>query len=179
MRVYTGTGDTGMTGLVGNERVHKTDLRIESVGAIDEVNASIGLARVAAAGSDLATTLEWLQSVLFDAGAEVASPDGMIVALHESQAVKLEQEMDRMQADLPELRTFVLPGGTELAARLHLARTITRRAERTLLRLHQADPLRSEFLVFFNRLSDWCFVAARYANHRAGESDLHWKKFDA
>ncbi|MBS1705753.1 MAG: cob(I)yrinic acid a,c-diamide adenosyltransferase [Armatimonadetes bacterium] len=175
MRVYTGTGDSGTTGLFGNARVSKTSARIEAIGEIDELNAALGLAQVSS-GDPTGDTIFKIQNWLFDLGAELSCPNGEMTSVREPHAKFLEADMDRMTEQLPELRTFVLPGGCELAARLHLARTICRRAERTLLKLHKESPIGIELLVFLNRLSDWCFVAARFANQNSG-GDVTWKKF--
>ena len=175
MKIYTKKGDAGETGLIGGGRVSKADPVIEVLGNLDELNASLGRALVHGGASASRSVLQTLQSVLFDLGAEVASTSRQYEAaglpgLTES----LEDWIDEKTAQMPELRSFVLPGGTMLAAELHMARAVCRRLERSLVVLSAEKALRSELLVFVNRLSDWLFCAARYANHEAGVEDAAW-----
>lgn len=177
MRIYTKTGDKGTTGLVGGGRVHKTDDRIEALGAIDELNACLGVALTVGPSAPLAPLLLRTQNQLFDLGAEVATPqesEWFAPSAQPEDILQLEKEMDGWTAELPPLKNFILPGGTPAAAQLHLARTICRRAERQLLRLAESHPLREETLIFVNRLSDWLFVLARQENHLAGVTDVKW-----
>lgn len=177
MRIYTKTGDGGQTGLIGGGRVSKTDARIEAVGHLDELNAALGLCRTHPAPELIASALASLQNLLFDAGAEVAAPPGSAWArptIGASHIERLEREMDLMTGELPALKNFILPGGSILAATLHVARTVCRRAERVLLRLHEVEPVRDELLRFLNRLSDWLFTAARCANQHAQREDVIW-----
>lgn len=177
MRIYTRTGDAGETGLIGGARVCKDHDRIECVGAIDEVNACIGVCRALAPDSSLDPALERLQHELFDLGAEIADPKEKLCnqgALDQRHISALERSIDAMTRELEPLRNFVLPGGAALAAQLHLARTVCRRAERRLLRLHHDEPLRADVITYVNRLSDWLFVAARYANAQEGVPDVEW-----
>lgn len=177
MKIYTGTGDDGTTGLVGGKRIAKSDLRMQAIGDIDELNAAIGLCRVATADIDLAAELGRIQNWLFDIGGELASPEEGRLAvrrLDSGPSEVLEQSIDRMTDELPPLRNFILPGGSEGAARLHLARTICRRAERRVLELCEKASTRDVILVFLNRLSDWLFIAARSANRSAGVEDVAW-----
>jgi cob(I)alamin adenosyltransferase len=168
MKIYTKTGDDGSTGLVGGARVNKDDPRIESLGAVDELNAACGLASVIA-DEKLLAMLRAIQNELFNLGAQLAgSPD----LLAERSIARLESEIDAADAILPPLKNFILPGGSELAARLHLARTICRRAERLLVAL-PAPPAAIKYL---NRLSDWLFVHARLANHLSGIADIPWTR---
>ena len=178
MKIYTKTGDKGETGLVGGSRISKNSDRIRAIGDVDELNAAIGVARAENVPILLAETLAWLQSALFDLGAEIASPPGSKInfaILTNEAAEKLEQDIDKQTANLPPLKNFILPGGSKLAAQLHLARTICRRAERSVLKLHEQEALRPEVLTFLNRLSDWLFVAARTANKLENVDDVPWQ----
>ena len=177
MKIYTKTGDKGETGLYGGSRVHKTDVRILAIGDVDELNACIGLARTEQVPDELIRTLEWLQSALFDLGAELASAPGGKIApsgISAEAALRLEDDIDRLSEHLAPLKNFILPGGCKLAAQLHLARTVCRRAERSVLVLHNEQALRMEVLAFLNRLSDWLFVAARTANRLERIEDVPW-----
>lgn len=178
-RIYTRSGDDGETGLYGDSRVAKTDPRIHAVGEIDELNAHVGLARAACGESFLGARLGGVQHRLFDLGAEIGCAPGSdfaIVSVGTSDIEELEADMDRMDASLETLKTFVLPGGSEPAARLHVARAVCRRAERALWGLAEKGAVRAESLRYLNRLSDWLFVAARYANHHARVPDVKWNK---
>ena len=170
MRIYTRTGDLGETGLMGGARARKSDPRIAALGEVDEANAALGSARVHTRGDEaLDPLLEGLQHRLFDLGADLACPgaEGRIAQAHIDA---LETAIDRLEEAVEPLRVFILPGGTPAAAALHLARTVVRRAERTLVGLDDADPMAVKFL---NRASDVLFVAARYANRTQG--DVVWK----
>jgi cob(I)alamin adenosyltransferase len=176
MKIYTRTGDSGTTGLVGGTRVEKRSLRIIAIGDVDELNASIGLARTQ--GGPLDTELEAIQNWLFDLGGELASPHQHARqhrGIGPKQTRDLEESIDRQTAELEPLQHFILPGGCELAARLHLARGICRRAERSILELNEHEPVGDEAKAFVNRLSDWLFVAARTANRLAGVQDVKWR----
>jgi cob(I)alamin adenosyltransferase len=178
MKIYTKTGDQGETGLVGGSRIAKTSARIKAIGDVDELNASIGLARCQEQPEDLERILAWLQSALFDLGAELASLPGARISfapLPEDATLILEQSIDEQTAQLPPLKNFILPGGSKLAAQLHMARCICRRAERSALALSEEQALRAEVLAFLNRLSDWLFVAARTANSVDRIDDVPWK----
>ncbi|OAI23547.1 cob(I)yrinic acid a c-diamide adenosyltransferase [Methylosinus sp. R-45379] len=181
-KIYTRGGDAGATSLVGGERRRKDDLRVEAYGAVDETNAAIGLARLAT-GEDAAldAMLERIQSDLFDLGAELATPlkpgeaaSENSLAIVQSQVDRLEREIDELNATLAPLKSFVLPGGTAAAAHLHLARTVSRRAERIMVALANApeEAVGATALRYVNRLSDFLFVAARYANKDRG--DVLW-----
>jgi cob(I)alamin adenosyltransferase len=177
MKIYTKTGDKGETGLVGGSRIPKASARITAIGEVDELNAAVGMARASDARSQLDTNLAWIQSRLFDLGAELASPPGsrMSFAMLDSDASsRLERSIDEFTADLPPLKNFILPGGSQMAAHLHMARSICRRAERSVLALHSHEPQRREVLIFLNRLSDWLFVAARKANQVENVEDVAW-----
>jgi cob(I)alamin adenosyltransferase len=178
MKIYTKTGDDGSTGLFGGSRVSKSDPRIECFGSIDELNAAIGWSAVGSRG-DLLQSLRIIQNELFVIGSHLATPEGKstasIPALDESAIGRLEMEIDAVTAKLPPLKEFILPGGCESSARLHLTRTICRRAERVLVSFSHDRPVAPMILTYLNRLSDWLFVQARLANHSAGEPEIAWK----
>ncbi len=180
MKIYTKTGDDGTTGLIGGDRVRKSDRRIECYGTIDELNASIGWAAVVATG-DTAGALHQVQNDLFVIGSHLATPDGgnlqsSLPILEDLIVHRLEMQIDAAESSLPPLREFILPGGSELAARLHIARTVCRRAERLLVDFAMDRPVPAMIITYINRLSDWLFVQARAANARAGTRDVPWKK---
>jgi cob(I)alamin adenosyltransferase len=178
MKIYTKAGDDGSTGLIGGGRVAKSDPRIECIGAVDELNAAIGWAAVAA--KELAGKLHGVQNELFVIGSQLACPDEQppahLPALEESSIGRLEMEIDSATAELEPLRNFILPGGTETSARLHIARGVCRRAERILVTFSHDRPIPATMITYLNRLSDWLFVQARWANHRAGVDDVMWEK---
>jgi cob(I)alamin adenosyltransferase len=177
MKIYTRTGDEGKTGLIGGGRVAKTDLRMRACGEIDELNALLGWARVAADPA-IAARLATIQSDLFFIGAALATPldkAPAAAALSASAVARLEGEIDLAEAQLAPLRSFILPGGGESAARLHLGRSVCRRAERQVIELHQQHPADAILLQYINRLSDWLFVHARLANHLGEVEDVVWK----
>jgi cob(I)alamin adenosyltransferase len=184
MKIYTKTGDDGTTGLFGGGRVRKSDARIESYGTVDELNAALGVARVSAVGKPgvaIGETLARVQHELFVIGSHLATPEDSpstrsLPLLDESMIARLEMEIDAAESELPPLRTFILPGGCELAARLHLCRTVCRRAERVLVDFAMDRPISAMIVTYANRLSDWLFVMARLANHRAGVADIAWEK---
>ena len=181
MKIYTRSGDEGQTGLWGGERVSKADPRVWAYGNVDELNASLGMARVHGQDSDLLPLLTLFQSQLFTLGAELASPPERreklgIELLSQADIHALEAEIDRYDAELAPLTHFILPGGSLLATWLHASRTICRRVEREIVALHEARPghIRPEVLQYLNRLGDLLFVLARWANLRAGVPDLPW-----
>ncbi|MDD3836325.1 MAG: cob(I)yrinic acid a,c-diamide adenosyltransferase [Phenylobacterium sp.] len=181
-RIYTRTGDGGRTRLATGEPVSKTSLRVEAYGAVDETNATVGLARLhTGADTLLDPMLARVQNELFDLGADLATPpkpeevDGTVLRILDSQVERLEREIDELNGALPPLASFVLPGGTPAAATLHLARTVCRRAERRAVALQEAgEPVSPAALKYLNRLSDLLFVAARWANDR-GSAEVFWK----
>jgi len=180
MKIYTKTGDAGMTGLFGGGRVSKADARVCAYGEVDELNTALGLVRAASGAPPFDELLGGIQNALFDIGAELATSPGREAGasdavLTESAVAHLEAEIDQYQASLPELRAFILPGGTEAAARLHVARAVCRRAERALVRLAAAAAVRPLLLVYVNRLSDLLFVLARAANADAAIADTPWR----
>jgi cob(I)alamin adenosyltransferase len=181
-RIYTRTGDDGSTALASGERRQKCDLRVEAYGTVDETNAAIGVARLHTSGDiELDAMLARIQNDLFDLGADLATPEnetgGPRPALRivDAQVDRIEREIDRLNAGLTTLRSFVLPGGTPLAAALHLSRTVCRRAERLMVRLAQThgEAVGKAALRYMNRLSDFLFVASRHANER-GARDVLW-----
>ncbi|MCH2113777.1 MAG: cob(I)yrinic acid a,c-diamide adenosyltransferase [Pirellulales bacterium] len=181
MKIYTRTGDQGSTSLFGNQRVPKCDLRICAYGTVDELNAVLGVARAQGLSAQLDTVVQRLQNQLFDLGAELASPDPEQCSTEFLQeAVIAEQEawMDAFEQQLPPLTNFILSGGTEAAATLHLARCVCRRAEREIVALSQAAAVRDLVLKYVNRTSDLLFVIARMANVEAGVADVVWQRPD-
>jgi cob(I)alamin adenosyltransferase len=184
-KIYTRTGDDGTTALSTGERRLKNDLRIEAYGTVDEANSAIGIARLSTADAPEHATIDCMllriQNDMFDLGADLATPDTEEKPPYEplrivaSQVDRLEQEIDTLNAELAPLRTFVLPGGCPAAAALHLARTITRRAERLMagLAAQPGEIVSPAALQYINRLSDFLFVAARYVNDK-GATDLLW-----
>lgn len=182
MKIYTRTGDAGQTGLFGGPRVHKDDIRVTAYGELDEANACVGLALAHCRDPELTAILTPIQNELLDVGAVVATPpEGqdtlhkrMTLPLDEARVAQLEAVMDRLDAQLAPLKTFILPGGTPLAAALHLCRTTIRRAERALVALHRQQPVAPLLLTYVNRLSDLFFMLARVANARAGVPEPTW-----
>ena len=180
MKIYTKTGDDGTTGLLGGARVSKSEGRIDCYGTIDELNATVGWAAVVAnSEAKLLEALRAVQADLFVIGSHLAVADGTappasLPVLEEAIIARLEMQIDAAVAQLPALRTFVLPGGSELSARLHIARTVCRRAERRLVQFAADRPVSATILTYLNRLSDWLFVQARWANQQAGVADIPW-----
>ena len=175
-KIYTRTGDSGSAGLVDGSRVSKSSLRMTAIGEVDEANAAIGVAIAAVGQGDVAKALLPIQNDLFDLGADVATPGDIDGALRivESQVERLEREIDEMNASLEPLTSFILPSGSAGVAALHLARAVTRRAERAAVALNEDEPLNPHLLAYLNRLSDHLFVAARSV--AAGEGgDVLWK----
>jgi cob(I)alamin adenosyltransferase len=181
-RIYTRTGDDGTTALGSGERRKKYDLRIDAYGTLDEVNAVIGLARVQSGGSDRAldAMLARIQNDLFDVEADLClsqkGPGGARMTVTDAQVEWLERQIDQLNADLAPLRSFILPGGSPVAAYLHLARTVCRRAERLMVELNDkpGEGVTAAALKYVNRLSDFLFVAGRHANDK-GASDVLWQ----
>ena len=187
-RIYTRRGDRGETDLVGGARVAKDGLRIEAYGAVDELNAALGVARAVNASErkrspvvrELEVVLKRLQNELFDLGGELATPaaefqPGMF-RVGAAEVKALEDVMDRCQKDLAPLRSFVLPGGGRVSALLHVARTVCRRAEREVLRLMRVEDIGDWPLAYLNRLSDLLFVLSRWIGHHLGESEFLWER---
>ncbi|WP_310542077.1 cob(I)yrinic acid a,c-diamide adenosyltransferase [Phenylobacterium sp.] len=179
-RIYTRTGDKGATRLATGATVSKASLRVETYGAVDEANACIGLARLHTTG-EFDLMLERIQNELFDLGADLSTPakadeaQGEMLRILDSQVARIESEIDALNADLPALASFVLPGGTPAAAALHQARTVARRAERVAVALMESgEQVSGPAFRYLNRLSDLLFVAARHAND-GGRADVFWK----
>ncbi|MBI1765805.1 MAG: cob(I)yrinic acid a,c-diamide adenosyltransferase [Acidobacteria bacterium] len=171
-RVYTKSGDQGDTSLVDGSRVSKADLRVASYGDVDELNSVLGLARVGLTDAQLDAVLGRIQNELFVLGADLASPAHIAVPrVNEALVVALEHDIDLLNAELEPLREFVLPGGNQLAATLHLARTVARRAERTVVALATGTEITDAAIRYLNRLSDLLFVMARVANKRSGTAE--------
>lgn len=182
MKIYTKTGDDGSTGLIGGRRVRKSDLRLDVYGTADELCATVGWAAVGAA-DDLVARLRAVQDDLFVIGSHLATPEdeppaktAWLPAVRADMVERLEREIDAADAELPPLKSFILPGGTETSARLHVARTVCRRAERLLVALSADHPVNPTIVTYLNRLSDWLFTQARLANHRAGVADVPWTR---
>lgn len=175
-RIYTKGGDKGKTSLGTGKRVLKFESRIAAIGDVDEANASIGVARLYAAG-EIDRLLYHIQNDLFDVGADLCVPENEEkkerLRLHPHQVTFLEEKIDHYNASLPPLHSFILPGGSSLSAYLHQARTIVRRAERTLCLLKNAEPINEIIIQYVNRLSDFLFVLARYDNHQKN-GDILW-----
>lgn len=181
MKIYTKTGDQGQTGLYGSDRVTKDHPRVEAYGTVDEANSAIGMARtqLSEEHEDIQGDLEYIQNALFDLGADLAtrsdSPYAKNVARIDADDVgRLEQLIDRYQEEAPEFTNFIHPGGHPAAATLHLARTITRRAERCVVRLMREEETNPEAMRYLNRLSDLLFTLARVVNKREGFEEEKW-----
>ncbi len=180
MKIYTKRGDEGQTGLFGGERVGKDHARIQAYGTLDELNAALGVAIAENAPpvpTEFGPRLLKIQNELFQLGAELATPRGKTVSvalIEEATVERLEKEIDGMESTLEPLKNFILPGGTRMSALLHVARTVSRRAEREIITLHRAEPQRAVVLQYMNRLSDYFFVCSRFANSQAKVSDIPW-----
>ena len=184
-KIYTKTGDEGLTSLGDGSRISKNNIRVEAYGTIDEANSIIGVVRSYTKTSELIILDNFLSSIqneLFDLGAELSTPNedaNRQLSISQSQIDRLEQEIDQLNVGLSSLKSFVLPGGTAASSFLHLARTTIRRAERLMVELSikEKNSVSKELLAYVNRLSDLCFVAARYANQteRGGQGDVLWR----
>jgi len=179
-KIYTKTGDAGETALGNGARVAKHSLRVSAYGTVDETNATVGLARLHATG-DMADALKRISNDLFDLGADLCTPNRHLdetlsytpLRMIEGQVTRLEREIDAMNEKLTPLRSFILPGGSVLAAQLHLCRTVCRRAERLVVETATMEDVNPEAVRYLNRLSDWFFVAGRIANND-GKDDVLW-----
>ena len=181
MRIYTRKGDDGSTGLYGGRRIGKAEPRVVAYGDVDELNAVLGWVRAAALPPALDDLLDRQQHACFRLGAWLACPPGAdpgVAPLAAEDVASLEDAMDRLEEDLPPLKRFILPGGSEAGARLHVARTVARRAERSLVALIHLEAVPDAFLPWLNRLSDLLFVAARTANAAAGRREEPWEGRD-
>jgi len=176
MKIYTRTGDDGSTSLFSGERVSKTNLRVEACGTLDELNCVIGAARAASPTTPADKSLATIQHLLFGLGADLAtSGKGRRASRIEPVAITwMETEIDRMAAELPPLKNFILPGGSAAASQIHLARAICRRAERAVVNLSQSEEINKNELIFLNRLSDFLFILARYENFLSGATEEKW-----
>ena len=178
MKIYTRTGDSGQTSLVGGARVRKDDARVDAYGEVDELNALVGVACASGLDADLVDVLSGIQRDLFALGAQLADPSAKLkpaivkAVMSSGDVTRLEQAIDRFDAAVPALTRFILPGGSTGGATLHLARTVCRRAERRMVALD--PPIDSVLLQYVNRLSDLLFVLARVVNHRAGAPETEW-----
>jgi cob(I)alamin adenosyltransferase len=176
MKIYTRTGDHGQTSLFGGARVAKSDPRIEAYGTVDELSSFLGVARAAWPSSDVDAVLHHVQNDLFAIGAHLASPGtSRFPGVDPERIDALEQAIDAMEATLTPLTSFILPAGHPAAAQLHVARTVCRRAERLVVALEDKEPATVSTITYLNRLSDYLFVAARYANAQHGVADVPWK----
>lgn len=176
MKIYTKTGDEGETSLLGGERVRKDHHRIEAYGTIDELNSQLGVVRATWAGGPIDGELASIQSDLFEIGALLASaaPNERFRGVREERIEALERAIDQMESELAPLKNFVLPGGSPEAAAMHVARTVCRRGERSVVALGEPGEDTSRATRYLNRLSDFLFVASRYANHVRGVGDVPW-----
>lgn len=177
MKIYTRTGDRGKTSLWGGKRVDKNAARLAAYGTVDELNALLGVVRCLGIDAEFDRALERIQHELFVLGADLAAPENVtrIERMNQTYITRLEQEIDAWEEQLPPLREFILPSGSQTAAYLHLARTVCRRAERELVDVSQQEPVNEATQAYLNRLSDWLFVLARLANTRAGIADVPWR----
>jgi cob(I)alamin adenosyltransferase len=172
-KLYTRGGDDGTTGLTGQRRVTKDSRRVHAIGEVDELNCVIGVTRASCDDRPLRDLLEELQALLFELGAELAQPGS--ARLTRAHTARIEQHIDRLNASLPPLTGFILPGGASAAAHCHLARALCRRAERSLFRLARTELVNHASLPFMNRFSDLLFVVARTLNQRSGTAEVAWK----
>ena len=179
VKIYTRTGDDGSTGLLGPGRVLKSVPRVEAYGSVDELNAVLGVARALDTAGWLATELATIQAQLFQVGAELATTEpsalATLVRLGEADVARIETWIDRRDQELPPLKSFILPGGSPLAAQLHVARGVCRRAERRVVALRQQEPVEPLLIRYLNRLADLLFVLARWSNARAGVPETEWR----
>lgn len=181
MKIYTKTGDKGETSLFNGRRVPKSDIRVEAYGNVDELNSYIGLITTFDIPNDVRKVLEEVNRVLFEIGTDLATPNDnprkikRVKRLNKERINFLEEKIDHYSALLPELRNFILPGGSSESAWLHIARTVCRRAERRVVELSQKEEINTNIVVFLNRLSDFLFVMARYVNYTKHIEDVIWK----
>ena len=179
MKIYTRAGDDGNTGLLGPGRVPKSSPRVEAYGTVDELNAALGAVDALDRERWLAAELAEIQARLFTLGAELATTSEQALAalerIGDADVLRLESWIDRLEADLAPLQSFILPGGTALGAQLHLARTVCRRAERRVVTLLEHEAVEGRLVRYLNRLSDLLFVMARWCNARAGAPETAWK----
>ncbi len=179
MKIYTKTGDDGTTALFGGQRVAKNDLRIECYGTVDELNSILGLAFFKVKSAEILKVINQIQNDLFILGADLATPsdkkNAKVLRIDSDNIKNLEKIIDNFSGQIPELRSFILPGGTEGSAYLHIARTICRRAERLAVSLSNSVDIGTDIVIYLNRLSDLFFILARFENHSCGFPDKEWK----
>ena len=179
MKIYTKTGDKGDTSLFGGQRVPKDALRIETYGTVDELNSVLGIVRGENKDSEINKVLAQVQEQLFELGADLATPRSVktknVRRIDPKDAHHLEKIIDSLEVHLKPLKRFILPGGAPVAARIHFARTVCRRAERSVVRLSRNEDIGEDITIYLNRLSDLLFVLARYANHLASVPETTWK----
>ncbi len=177
MKIYTKTGDDGTTGVQGGKRISKSNLRIKAYGAIDELNAIIGLVLSKKFDDNIEDLLRNIQNDLFVAGSDLSNPDlsNMKNRITVQMVSNIEKNIDRLENELPSITNFILPGGHEVASLIHIARTITRRAETIVISLNEKEKVNDECKKFLNRLSDLLFVIARTVNKKNGFNDIIWK----
>ena len=177
MKIYTRTGDEGQTSLFGGARVAKNDARIEAYGTVDELNSQLGVVRATWPQSTLDTLFARIQSDLFEVGAHLASPGtSRFAGVDQERVTELEQRIDAMESELEPLKNFILPAGCLPSAQIHVARTVCRRAERLVVALADDTVATRSTIAYLNRLSDFLFVAARFANLQAGVPDVPWTR---
>ncbi|TDB78681.1 cob(I)yrinic acid a,c-diamide adenosyltransferase [Actinomadura sp. KC216] len=179
MKIYTRKGDGGQTGIWGGRRLDKDHARMEAIGAVDECNAAVGVAAAADLPGNVAAVLAEVQDCLFVVGCELMAPDrtgagGSVPRLTGDEVARLESLIDELEAELPELTSFIHPTGSPEAANLHLARAVCRRAERRVTTVRRTEPVSDHVAAYLNRLADLLFVLARYANFTAGVADRKW-----
>ena len=178
MKIYTKTGDAGTTSLFGGKRLPKDDFRVEAYGTIDELNSLLGIILAENPQADVIKKVTRVQKELFVLGSDLSSPFGIKVKvprITKSYITRLEKEIDRMEKNLPKLKNFILPGGSPIGSKLHLARSIARRAERSIAALSQTEKINKNAQIYINRLSDWLFVLARYVNKLENQKENIWK----
>ena len=180
MKIYTRTGDSGSTGLFGGSRVEKNHPRLDAYGTVDEANSLIGaaIASMLPEANALVRVLEAIQADMFVVGADLATPldaKPVVPRITSAHVTALETAIDELEADLEPLKTFILPGGSPAGALLHVARTVTRRAERSVVALAETESVDTLVIVYLNRLSDLLFVAARWINQASGAGEVAWK----
>jgi len=182
LKIYTKTGDKGETGLFRGPRVPKNHPRVDSYGNVDELNALLGVVQQEISDAEIRKIIASLQHELFELGADLATPpqdhDDANLRIPQSMVTRLEQIIDRYEAGLPPLTEFILPGGSKAGALLHYARTVCRRAERSVVVLKETESVNPVILQYLNRLSDLLFVLARAENHSSGQPEVKWKKLN-
>lgn len=174
-KIYTRTGDEGKTRLANGDQVMKNSLRVQAYGDVDELNSILGLVRCEAPNPKVDTRLLKIQHHLFDLGGELASAGAITGLIIEAHVTDLEEDIDTLNQDLSPLEEFILPGGTKTASHLHHARTVCRRAERSMITLAENEALSAPLIPFINRLSDLLFVMARFENQQEGNQEVYWK----